>query len=180
MMFCRHCTNRIHNKAGLCLICLEEHDPRPRRIALPFPKVPSLDSELVERWAFCFQLIQKAGGASLPLWRQLSALEGLVVLFNPFALVLGPVYLVWLGLRRQAVLMSAIWLVLPALCLLLLNEVLALVSAQHPALWGNWLVVQPFAWGAVWLVAALVFAARTNLQFYRKLEKDQEGRNGLG
>ncbi|RYX92909.1 MAG: hypothetical protein EOO28_20430 [Comamonadaceae bacterium] len=170
-LFCPTCQNRIHNKARLCLHCLAARKPSRLRLIPPHPRMPALDSRLVAAWAYPFQLIEKAGGADLPRWRRLTWLELGVVFINPLALLLGPVYFVYLGMWKRALVLSATWLLMPAIWLLLVDHVVALHPHLPTPLSMQWLAVRPLAWLAIWMIAALVFAVNTNRDFYRKLEE---------
>lgn len=175
--FCPHCTRQIHNKARLCLYCLESRQPSRLHIAPPSPRMPGLDSRLVATWAYPFQMIEKAGGADLPRWRLLSVFQLMVIFFNPWALLLGPAYFIHLGLWQRAMAMSVAWLLRPAVCLLLLDQALALLASPHRDLLLHWLAVRPLVWACVWICAALAFSGRVNRDFYRKLERDEETKN---
>ncbi|RZL66155.1 MAG: hypothetical protein EOP81_01305 [Variovorax sp.] len=170
---CPHCTNRIYNTAKICLHCLAASDPSRLRIAPPSTRMPALDSRLVGAWAFTFQVIARAGGADLPRLRLLTWAERLVVFFNPWALLLGPLYYLSIGLRTAALAMAAGWLLLPAGALLLLGRALKTFAGPQGALYLQWLSARPLAWLAVWLCAALAFAVRANRDFFRKLEREE-------
>ena len=73
-------------------------------------------------WAYRFHLIDKAGGARLPHWRRLSAIELFVVLFNPRTLLFSPVYFFWWGMWRQGVATALVGMLLPAAVLQLLKD----------------------------------------------------------
>ncbi|RYX89442.1 MAG: hypothetical protein EOO28_33080 [Comamonadaceae bacterium] len=171
--FCPIYTNRIHNKARLCLHCLAARHPSRLRTIPSHLRMPALDSRLLPAWAYPFQLIEKAGGADLPRWRRLSWLELVVVFVNPLALVFGPLYLLHLGLWRRAVATTAMWVLMPAVWLLLINHAVALLGDLPTQLSAQWLAVRPLACFALWLMAALAFAVRVNRDFCRKLEREE-------
>ena len=120
-------------------------------------------------WARRIRLIERAGGAAMPHWYRLTAPELLSVFFNLWAMLLGPLYFIWLGLWWRAVAVSVIGLLIPGALLQLLKQLSSQRSwyAQLGLSGTGWMV-----WLALWLAAAFVwFGLRANLDVYRQCKR---------
>ncbi|USX26057.1 DUF2628 domain-containing protein [Oxalobacteraceae bacterium OTU3CINTB1] len=111
MSTCQHCGIGNSPIRSLCTTCGKD---------LPKP-VAGTDADLSALWRIRFDLIEKAGGPTRPLFKQLTFGQRCRVAFNLWALVFGLFYYLAKGMWRKAI---------TVLCLSL--SVLALSSFLPP------------------------------------------------
>ena len=109
-------------------------------------------------WKQRFYLIEKAGGAKQPKFKELSGGERMKIGFNILAFLFGPIYYATKGMWRKALSLFGACL----LAILVLSVVLELVGLGR---FGN----------ALGYGAAALFAIRANIDYYKKLVLGDNG-----
>ena len=163
MVFCRGCGKQIHETAPACPICgAPQALAAPQGMAAPQAatrqSAPASQPEVVsDSWLKRFALIEKAGGAKLPNARKkLTAMQRLSVGFNLWGFFLGPVYYMVKGMWKRAILLTAISLIATVILALILEKLR--IKA-----------------GAVNFLAPLLFAAKANVDYYKKVVMRDNG-----
>jgi hypothetical protein len=89
-----------YNSVGAPTMANPYAPPTARLQAAPADRISRLD--VAESWKAVFRLIEKAGGAKLPQFRDLSIKERRAIQANWRAFFLGPLYFLAKGLWRPA------------------------------------------------------------------------------
>lgn len=110
MSTCQHCGIGNSPIRSLCTTCGNEL-PRP---------AASTEADLSALWRIRFDLIEKAGGPTRPLFKQLSLGERFRLAFNLWAMFFGPLYYFAKGMWRKAITMLVL-----ALSVMVLTSILA-------------------------------------------------------
>ena len=148
MSTCQHCLIGNAPHRLLCTTC---------GTALDKPIAGSED-DLSALWRIRFDLIEKAGGPTRPLFKQLSLGERLRLGFNLWAFLFGPFYYLAKGMWRKAVAMLAFNIFL---------SIVANLLAPDGSLSGVAGCATTFV--TVW------FVLNTNINYYKKIVLDDNG-----
>jgi hypothetical protein len=111
-----------------------------------------------DAWRAKFFIFEKAGGVKLPRFKELAFGERMKIGFNILAFLFGPLYYIAKGMWKKGLVMFGICLA----AVLLLSILLELAGLGRFA-------------DALGFGAGAVFAARANIDFYKKMVLNQNG-----
>lgn len=147
---CQHCgagINVVKPECGTCGTAVPRQHDQPSA------------ASIAPTWLARFELIEKAGGPSLPKMRSLSFGERWRLLANWWAALFGPFYYFAKGMWKKGIsLWAAVWLV-----------TWAIETAME--FYG----LPPLSNLAETIAAASVFAVRANIDYYKKTVLRQNG-----
>lgn len=165
MVFCRGCGKEIHSSAPMCPMCgapqavdFQAGAQAHAHVAQPAPAVVALGgaridyesrSDISESWKRRFRLIEQAGGAGLPNFKNLSMQDRLAVNFNLLALLFSLIYYLIKGMWKQGI----VYFCLAFVALLVLQAMGASESVLRIAQ----------------VLSALLFGSRANVNYYKKV-----------
>jgi hypothetical protein len=155
MVFCRGCAKEIHESAQSCpgcgapqgLVKLQSMQPGSSGSA---PEVIS------ESWLEKFALIEKAGGVKMPGIKSLPVSERIKVSFNVWGFLFGPIYYFAKGMWKKSLPLLGIAIVLVVILEAIFRKF------GFPESLTNF-------------VASAIFAARANIDYYKKIKLDDDG-----
>ena len=148
MSTCQHCGIGNSPIRSLCTTCGNE---------LPKPAA-GMEADLSALWRIRFDLVEKAGGPTRPLFKQLSLGERFRLAFNLWALLFGPFYYLAKGMWRKAITILVL-----TLSVLILTNILAPDGSLD------------FLENMLTTMISFWFFLNANVNYYKKVVLDDNG-----
>jgi hypothetical protein len=157
MSYCANCGNQVSETDHFCPHC---GTPRQPSNSVPIPVAPNIPPG----WEKTFALIEKAGGPSLPRFRELTYWERMRIRFNFWAFIFGPLYYVTKGMWKKAITRFFMAYAAASITVLVYQALGFKPSAET-----LWVLIQ------AWIIYLSVFSHYANVDYYRKVVLGDNG-----